>query len=89
MFLDKLTQEQLELALQYLVDSKQLEPPPSLPELNLLEWLAVNTTGFSFWYLGKPRFGKDDNPSLGTGAYALDQSWHYLWLFVCALILAA
>lgn len=30
-----------------------------------------------------------DNPSLGTGAYALDQSWHIGWLFVTALIIAA
>jgi Protein of unknown function (DUF3307) len=27
-----------------------------------------------------------DNPSLGTGAYALDQSWHKCWLFVAALV---
>ncbi|MEU8151830.1 transcriptional regulator [Nonomuraea sp. NPDC048901] len=25
----------------------------------------------------------------GTGAYALDQSWHHAWLFVAALIIAA
>lgn len=31
-----------------------------------------------------------DNPSLGTGTWALDQSWHILWgVFVPALILAA
>lgn len=31
-----------------------------------------------------------DNPSLGTGAWALDQSWHILWgVFVPALILGA
>jgi len=31
-----------------------------------------------------------DNPSLGTGAWALDQGWHILWgVFVPALILAA
>lgn len=29
-----------------------------------------------------------DNPSLGTGAYALDQSWHWTWLFVAALLTA-
>ena len=29
-----------------------------------------------FYALGQPREGRDDNPSLGTGAYALDQSWH-------------
>ncbi|MER7268917.1 hypothetical protein ABT344_11500 [Micromonospora carbonacea] len=39
--------------------------------------------------LGTPRPGHDDNPSLGTGAYALDQSWHIGWLFVAALFCAA
>lgn len=30
-----------------------------------------------------------DNPSLGTGAWALDQSWHIFWgVFVAALLLA-
>lgn len=29
-----------------------------------------------------------DNPTLGTGAYALDQSWHVGWLWVAALIIA-
>jgi hypothetical protein len=28
-------------------------------------------------------------PTLGTGAYALDQSFHHFWLFVVALIIAA
>lgn len=41
-----------------------------------------------FYRLGQPRPGHDDNPSLGTGAYALDQSFHVLWLFVAALIAA-
>ncbi|MFI0925129.1 transcriptional regulator [Streptomyces sp. NPDC021012] len=27
-------------------------------------------------------------PTLGTGAYALDQSWHLLWLGVAALLIA-
>lgn len=26
--------------------------------------------------------------TLGTGAYSLDQSWHVLWLFVAALLIA-
>jgi hypothetical protein len=39
-----------------------------------------------FYTLGAPRAGHDDNPSLGTGAYALDQSWHIGWLFAAALI---
>ncbi|MCX5207566.1 transcriptional regulator [Streptomyces sp. NBC_00237] len=28
-------------------------------------------------------------PTLGTGAYALDQSWHTLWLGIAALVIAA
>ncbi|WP_329370212.1 transcriptional regulator [Streptomyces sp. NBC_00669] len=40
-----------------------------------------------FYRLGAPRPGHDDNPSLGTGAYALDQSWHHLWLLVGALLI--
>ena len=28
-------------------------------------------------------------PTLGTGAYALDQSWHMLWLLIAALVIAA
>jgi hypothetical protein len=27
-----------------------------------------------------------DNPSLGTGAYVLDQWWHISWLFVAAIV---
>jgi hypothetical protein len=37
---------------------------------------------------GAPRPGRDDNSHLGTGAYALDQSWHWLWLLVAALCTA-
>ncbi len=37
-----------------------------------------------FWALGVPRPGRDDNPSLGTGIYALDQSWHHAWLLAAA-----
>jgi hypothetical protein len=40
-----------------------------------------------FHKLGMPRGGHDDNPSLGTGAYALDKSFHVLWLFVAALVI--
>jgi hypothetical protein len=43
----------------------------------------------AFYRLGAPRPGRDDNPSLGTGAYALDQSFHLLFLFIAALIIAA
>lgn len=50
--------------------------------------LAARLGKADFYSLGAPRFGRDDNPSLGTGAYALDQSWHVGWLFVAALIVA-
>lgn len=48
--------------------------------------LAEVTGNSGFYRLGAPRGGRDDNPSLGTGAYVLDQSWHWAWLFVAALI---
>jgi len=35
---------------------------------------------------GQPVTVPVDAPALGTGAYALDQSWHYLWLGVAALV---
>ncbi|MEU8362291.1 DUF3307 domain-containing protein [Nonomuraea sp. NPDC048882] len=41
-----------------------------------------------FYRMGQPREGTDDQPHLGTGAYALDQSWHVAWLFVATLIMA-
>ncbi|WP_255949368.1 transcriptional regulator [Streptomyces odontomachi] len=40
-----------------------------------------------FYRLGAPRPGRDDAPHIGTGAYALDQSFHHLWLLVAALII--
>lgn len=48
--------------------------------------LAALTGHGEFWELGRPRPGHDDNPTLGTGAYALDQSWHVAWLWVAALV---
>ncbi|MFI6887983.1 DUF3307 domain-containing protein [Streptosporangium canum] len=42
-----------------------------------------------FYRLGAPRPGTADAPHLGTGAYALDQSWHIGFLFIAALIIAA
>lgn len=41
-----------------------------------------------FFQLGAPRPGRDDNPSLGTGGYALDQAWHWGWLLAAALVTA-
>jgi hypothetical protein len=53
-----------------------------------LRRLAEATGSRKFWQLGAPRPGRDDNPSLGTGAYALDQSWHIGWLYAAALLIA-
>lgn len=53
-----------------------------------LGWLCERTGKGGFYRLGAPRPGRDDNPSLGTGAYALDQSWHWFWLLVAALVTA-
>jgi hypothetical protein len=50
---------------------------------------VVDATGKArFYRLGAPRPGKDDNPTLGTGAYALDQAAHTGLLFLAALIIA-
>ncbi|MET8229324.1 DUF3307 domain-containing protein [Micromonospora sp. NPDC005298] len=54
-----------------------------------LKRLADLCGSTKFYALGIPRPGLDDNPSLGTGSYALDQSFHYLFLFVAALVIAA
>lgn len=53
-----------------------------------LRWLAQLTRRSAFYNLGTPRPHHDDNPTLGTGAYALDQSYHWAWLFTAALITA-
>jgi hypothetical protein len=52
-----------------------------------LRRLAVALGSAQFWNLGVPK-GPGDKPCLGTGAYALDQSWHIGWLFVAALVIA-
>mgnify|MGYP006136697057 CR=1 FL=1 len=53
-----------------------------------LAWLAAVMGKTQFFVLGAPRAGRDDNPSLGIGAYALDQSWHWGWLGVAAFLTA-
>lgn len=53
-----------------------------------LAGLAEVTGKGDFYRLGAPRAGRDDNPHIGTGAYALDQSFHHLWLLIAALIIA-
>ncbi|MFB4281867.1 DUF3307 domain-containing protein [Nonomuraea sp. MTCD27] len=54
-----------------------------------LAWLAERVGKGEFFRMGLPRPGHDDAPHLGTGRYALDQSWHHAWLFVAALVIAA
>lgn len=41
----------------------------------------------SFHALGSPRPGKDDNPTLATGAFHLDQAWHMGWLIIAAWLI--
>ncbi|MGH4027835.1 transcriptional regulator [Actinomycetota bacterium Odt1-20B] len=53
-----------------------------------LAWLARVMGKAEFYRLGTPRPDRDDNPHIGTGAYALDQSFHHLWLLVAALLIA-
>ncbi|WFE27805.1 DUF3307 domain-containing protein [Solwaraspora sp. WMMD791] len=55
------------------------------PLRRVAEWCGSG----DFYRLGAPRPDRDDNPSLGTGAYALDQSWHVGFLFLSALVIAA
>lgn len=50
-------------------------------------WLMPGKLGFLA--LGAPRAGHDDAPTLGTGAHALDQSWHLVWLTIAAAVIAA
>ncbi|MFI5931267.1 DUF3307 domain-containing protein [Actinoplanes sp. NPDC051494] len=52
-----------------------------------LRRFAELTGHAGFYQLGAPRPEHDDNPSLGTGAYALDQSAHVGFLFAAALII--
>lgn len=67
-----------------------------------LAWLAALLGKTEFYQLGKPRSiiavgslddgtmtsTELDNPCLGTGAYALDQSAHWLCLFAAAVLTA-
>jgi hypothetical protein len=53
-----------------------------------LEGLSSMMGKLDFYRLGSPRPGTDDQPHIGTGAYALDQSWHIAWLFITALIIS-
>lgn len=60
-----------------------------------LKRLADRCGKAEFYSLGTPAHARhpvtaegEYAPTLGTGAYALDQSWHVLWLFVAALLIA-
>lgn len=67
-----------------------------------LAWLARLAGKAEFYQLGKPRpiIARGsiddgamtsvalDNPCLGTGAYALDQAWHWGWLLVATWVTA-
>lgn len=53
-----------------------------------LRLLATSLGLAEFHKFGAPRPGRDDNPTLGTGAYALDQSYHVAFLFVASLVIA-
>lgn len=53
-----------------------------------LRRFAEATGHGGFYRLGQPRPGRDDNPSLGTGAYAMDQSAHIGCLLVASWIAA-
>jgi hypothetical protein len=53
-----------------------------------LAGLATAMGKADFYALGAPREGYRDNPVLGTGAYELDQSWHWGWLGVAAFLTA-
>lgn len=48
---------------------------------------ATGRGGFAA--IGMPRADTDDAPHLGTGAHALDQSWHMAWLAISAYVTAA
>lgn len=40
------------------------------------------------WVQTSCQAARKGGEGIGTGAYALDQSWHHLWLWVAALIIA-
>lgn len=57
--------------------------------IHTLHRLAVVLNKGAYWDLGAPRPGHDDNVTVGTGRYHLDQSWHVAWVFAAALVMAA
>ena len=54
-----------------------------------LKKIAALAGKTSYWQLGEPRDGHDDNPCGAPGRLWLDQVWHLTWLFITALIIVA
>lgn len=52
-----------------------------------LELLARLVRKGDFYSLGAPRPGKDDNVTLGTGAFELDQAFHLAFIFIAAIVI--
>jgi hypothetical protein len=48
-----------------------------------MRWIAVRLGKGKFYDLGDPAVAP-----CGTGAFAIDQAWHVLWLFVAAVIVS-
>jgi hypothetical protein len=69
----------LDAASHYVADRRK-------PLQALARLLEASTGKLTFYRLGTPREGHDDNPTLGTGAAVLDQAWHIAWLWVAAVI---
>jgi hypothetical protein len=67
----------------YWADRRDIAVPAGLPRL------AFATGHREFWMLGLPRPGRDDNPVLGTGSYALDQAWHIACLWAAAAVIGS
>ncbi|MFI0487654.1 DUF3307 domain-containing protein [Actinomadura sp. 9N215] len=50
--------------------------------------LAAIINKSEYFAFGSPRPDRDDNPTAGTGAFHLDQSFHIVFIWVTALIIA-
>jgi hypothetical protein len=65
-------------------DSWRADRPDPTPRT--LARVAELTGNGGFWRNGLPQ-KPGDVATLGSGAYALDQSWHHFWLAVAALLI--
>jgi hypothetical protein len=55
---------------------------------HLAAWDSNDTVVVDLYEAGKDDPVEWDNSTLGTGAYALDQSWHCAWLGAAAVLTA-